>query len=248
MSRRVLFVLLSAALAAATLVGFTVPATPASAEQRTVTVRLANGSVTTVTVDVPPGTPLEDVQIPPLPPTPTVPVPVPNPAPSPTPPPGGGDSGQGQQPSDQQPQPDDKAPNADKGKAQKNSADKTKAKPNALEDVPNAEPQREVKKKLDKLNSKLYNPDGTPAPTNLTYFDALPGPAVASGVPNFVIQKFRVPIFLLPIYQAAGIQYGIRWEVLAAINEIETDYGRNLNVSTAGAVGWMQFLPSTWKM
>src|SRR5204863_140109 len=49
------------------------------------------------------------------------------------------------------------------------------------------------------------------------------------------------------IYQAAGIQYGIRWEILAAINEIETDYGRNLNVSTAGAVGWMQFLPTTWK-
>jgi hypothetical protein len=62
-----------------------------------------------------------------------------------------------------------------------------------------------------------------------------------------VIRKFRVPIFLLPIYQAAGIQYGIRWEHLAAINEIETDYGRNLNVSSAGAVGWMQFLPSTWR-
>ncbi|MCW3063462.1 MAG: peptidoglycan DD-metalloendopeptidase family protein, partial [Solirubrobacterales bacterium] len=29
--------------------------------------------------------------------------------------------------------------------------------------------------------------------------------------------------------------------------EIETDYGRNLSVSTANAVGWMQFLPSTWK-
>ena len=56
-----------------------------------------------------------------------------------------------------------------------------------------------------------------------------------------------MPLFLLPIYQAAGIQYGIRWEVLAAINEIETDYGRNLNVSSAGAVGWMQFMPSTWK-
>jgi len=65
-------------------------------------------------------------------------------------------------------------------------------------------------------------------------------------VPNFVIQQFRVPIFLLPIYQAAGIQYGIRWEVLAAINEIETDYGRNLSVSSAGALGWMQFMPSTW--
>ncbi len=37
------------------------------------------------------------------------------------------------------------------------------------------------------------------------------------------------------------------WQVLAAINEIETDYGRDLAVSSAGAVGWMQFLPSTWK-
>src|SRR5258707_485820 len=67
------------------------------------------------------------------------------------------------------------------------------------------------------------------------------------GVPNFFIEKFRIPPFLLSIYQAAGIQYGVRWEILAAINEIETDYGRNLNVSTAGALGWMQFLPSTWK-
>ena len=57
-----------------------------------------------------------------------------------------------------------------------------------------------------------------------------------------------MPPFLLPIYQAAGIEYGIRWEVLAAINEIETDYGRNLNVSSAGALGWMQFIPSTWKV
>jgi hypothetical protein len=36
--------------------------------------------------------------------------------------------------------------------------------------------------------------------------------------------------------------------VLAAINEIETDYGRNLNVSSAGALGWMQFIPSSWRV
>ena len=36
--------------------------------------------------------------------------------------------------------------------------------------------------------------------------------------------------------------------MLASINRIETAFGTNLNVSTAGAVGWMQFLPSTWKM
>jgi murein DD-endopeptidase MepM/ murein hydrolase activator NlpD len=94
----------------------------------------------------------------------------------------------------------------------------------------------------------LRNPDGSPTTRNPTFFDALPGPAQVTGVPNFVIQKFQVPPFLLPIYQAAGIQYGIRWEVLAAINEIETDYGRNLNVSSAGALGWMQFMPSTWQM
>jgi murein DD-endopeptidase MepM/ murein hydrolase activator NlpD/protein-tyrosine-phosphatase len=66
-------------------------------------------------------------------------------------------------------------------------------------------------------------------------------------VPSFFIETFAVPPFLLSIYQAAGIQYGVRWEVLAAINEIETDYGRNLNVSSAGAMGWMQFIPSSWK-
>ena len=93
----------------------------------------------------------------------------------------------------------------------------------------------------------MRRPDGSPTPSNPGFVDALPGPSTRSGVPNFVIRKFRVPVFLLPIYQAAGIQYGIRWEILAAINEIETDYGRNLNVSSAGALGWMQFIPSSWR-
>jgi hypothetical protein len=85
-----------------------------------------------------------------------------------------------------------------------------------------------------------------PSPTNPTTSVATPGPAPV-GVPNFFIEKFRIPPFLLPIYQAAGIQYNVPWQVLAAINEIESDYGRNLSVSSAGAVGWMQFLPSSWK-
>ncbi|HWC25001.1 MAG TPA: lytic murein transglycosylase, partial [Solirubrobacteraceae bacterium] len=92
----------------------------------------------------------------------------------------------------------------------------------------------------------LRNAEGVPTIANPTTSLALPG-AVPVGVPNFFIDKFRIPPFLLPIYQAAGIQYGIRWEILAAINEIETDYGRNLNISSAGALGWMQFMPATWK-
>ncbi len=69
----------------------------------------------------------------------------------------------------------------------------------------------------------------------------------ATVISSLLLDSFRIPPFLLPIYQAAGVQYGIHWQVLAAINEIESDYGRNLNVSSAGALGWMQFMPSTWK-
>jgi len=57
---------------------------------------------------------------------------------------------------------------------------------------------------------------------------------------------YRIPLFLLPIYKAAAVQYGVPWQILAAINEIETNYGTDLSVSTAGAVGWMQFMPATW--
>ncbi|HEY1714479.1 MAG TPA: lytic murein transglycosylase [Solirubrobacteraceae bacterium] len=56
----------------------------------------------------------------------------------------------------------------------------------------------------------------------------------------------RPPSFLIPIYMEAGKKYDVPWEVLAAINAIETDYGQNINTSSAGAVGWMQFEPSTW--
>src|SRR6202023_3095008 len=60
------------------------------------------------------------------------------------------------------------------------------------------------------------------------------------------LSYYRIPLFLLPIYQAAAAQYGVPWQILAAINEIETNYGNDLAVSSAGAVGWMQFMPATW--
>jgi murein DD-endopeptidase MepM/ murein hydrolase activator NlpD len=44
----------------------------------------------------------------------------------------------------------------------------------------------------------------------------------------------------------AGAAYGIPWNVLAAINKIESNFGRNMGPSSAGAVGWMQFMPETW--
>ena len=51
---------------------------------------------------------------------------------------------------------------------------------------------------------------------------------------------------LQALWRRAGAAYGIPWSVLAAINKIESNYGRNMGPSSAGAIGWMQFLPSTW--
>ena len=91
-----------------------------------------------------------------------------------------------------------------------------------------------------------YKADGTPTIGNPTTTISPFGPAPI-GVPNFVIDQFEIPPFLLPLYQACGTQYDIPWQVLASINKIETAFGTNLNVSSAGAMGWMQFIPSTWE-
>ncbi len=92
-----------------------------------------------------------------------------------------------------------------------------------------------------------FGSGGSPTSANPTTTIAPFGPAPI-GVPNFIIDSFEIPPFLLPIYQACGTEYGIPWEVLASINKIETGFGTNLNLSSAGAVGWMQFLPSSWEM
>ena len=65
------------------------------------------------------------------------------------------------------------------------------------------------------------------------------GPGSAPGVPSN----------LLAIYEQAAGSYQLGpagWAYLAAINEIETNFGHNLSASTAGAIGWMQFEPATW--
>jgi membrane-bound lytic murein transglycosylase B len=51
---------------------------------------------------------------------------------------------------------------------------------------------------------------------------------------------------LLDLWNRAGAAYGVPWSVLAAINKIESNFGRKMGPSSAGALGWMQFMPSTW--
>ena len=52
---------------------------------------------------------------------------------------------------------------------------------------------------------------------------------------------------LLAWYRQAQARFGIRWQVLAAVNFVESAFGKVRNVSTAGAEGPMQFEPATWR-
>jgi hypothetical protein len=52
---------------------------------------------------------------------------------------------------------------------------------------------------------------------------------------------------LLSWYHAAQRRFGVRWQLLAAINFVESAFGKLRNDSAAGAQGPMQFMPATWR-
>jgi hypothetical protein len=56
------------------------------------------------------------------------------------------------------------------------------------------------------------------------------------------------PTTYLTLYQESAARYcpGLSWTVLAAIGAVESGNGVNVGPSSAGALGPMQFLPSTW--
>jgi hypothetical protein len=68
----------------------------------------------------------------------------------------------------------------------------------------------------------------------------------ADTVPAWEIVNPAPADALLGYYKEAERATGIGWHYLAAINFIETGFGRIRGLSTAGAQGPMQFLPSTW--
>jgi len=60
----------------------------------------------------------------------------------------------------------------------------------------------------------------------------------------------RVPAALVPLFAQAGARYQLGANgpaILAGLTKVESDFGRDLSTSSAGAVGWTQFLPETWR-
>ena len=55
------------------------------------------------------------------------------------------------------------------------------------------------------------------------------------------------PQTLLRYYRAAQRRFGVRWNVLAAVNLVESAFNKLRNDSATGAQGPMQFMPATWR-
>jgi membrane-bound lytic murein transglycosylase B len=55
------------------------------------------------------------------------------------------------------------------------------------------------------------------------------------------------PANLLRWYHEAEARFGIPWRILAAVNFVESAFGKLRSASAAGAQGPMQFMPSTWR-
>jgi Transglycosylase SLT domain len=89
---------------------------------------------------------------------------------------------------------------------------------------------------LTRKVSKILGPGGR---IEVLRSQHLPVAAVAPGTR---------PTTYLQLFKASAAEYcpGLSWTVLAAIGQIESADGTNVGPSSAGAMGPMQFLPSTW--
>ncbi len=96
--------------------------------------------------------------------------------------------------------------------------------------------------------SSTVGPEETETAVGATTAPA-PGTFAIPSLPASSCAISGVPPVLIPIYQRASAQYGLGPQgpaILAGINAVETAFGTNLGPSSAGAVGWMQFMPETW--
>jgi hypothetical protein len=67
------------------------------------------------------------------------------------------------------------------------------------------------------------------------------------GVHAIRVARARPAPELLSYYREAQRRFKVPWNVLAAVNFVETKFGKLRSASAAGAQGPMQFMPATWR-
>jgi membrane-bound lytic murein transglycosylase B len=65
--------------------------------------------------------------------------------------------------------------------------------------------------------------------------------------PKIKVGPAQPAAVLLAHYREAQIRFRVSWNVLAAVNFVETKFGKLRSASAAGAQGPMQFMPATWR-
>ncbi|MGD9890859.1 MAG: NlpC/P60 family protein [Dehalococcoidia bacterium] len=70
--------------------------------------------------------------------------------------------------------------------------------------------------------------------------------ATGPSMPPSATALTEIPPDQLAVMQRVGGEMGIPWQILAAIAKVESFFGQNMATSSAGAIGYGQFLPSTW--
>ena len=70
---------------------------------------------------------------------------------------------------------------------------------------------------------------------------------VRDAAERVVVARPRPPLRLRAWYREGQRRFGVPWNVLAAVNFVESGFGKLRNDSVAGAQGPMQFMPATWR-
>lgn len=65
---------------------------------------------------------------------------------------------------------------------------------------------------------------------------------------NLIVGGLDIPPDQLAVMQQVSSQTDIPWQILAGIAKVESNFGRNMATSSAGAIGYGQFLPEMWEI
>ena len=73
-------------------------------------------------------------------------------------------------------------------------------------------------------------------------------PSASSSSTLVLLAGLDLPPDQLAAMQRVSLMSGIPWQIFAGIAKVESDFGRNMSTSWAGAIGYGQFMPAQWQI